>query len=192
MVTKGQSEVIEQEIAAVEAAVENNRGWFIAFGVLLIVLGIISIGAPFATTVVVKVFLGWLFLIAGISQIVHAFFAQGWKGFFGDLIIGLLYAFVGGWLAFFPLTGIVGLTVLLAIMFIVEGIFKFIIGIQVRPIGGWIWMIISGVIAVAAGILIFSGLPSSATWAIGLLVGINILMSGIAFLMLALSAKNPT
>ena len=141
---------------------------------------------------VVKVFLGWLFLIAGISQVGQAFFAEGLKGFFGDLIIGLLYVFVGGWLAFFPLTGIVGLTVLLAIMFVVEGIFKFIIGIQVRPIGGWIWMIISGVIAVAAGILIFSGLPSSATWAIGLLVGINILMSGIAFLMLALSAKNPT
>lgn len=171
----------DAEIAAAEAAVVENRGWFIA-------LGVIAIAAPLATTVVAKIFLGWLFLIAGIAQIIHAFYAQGWKGFLADLLMGLLYAFVGGWLAFFPLAGIIGLTVLLAAMFIVEGIFKFVIGLQARPADGWMWMMISGVIAFLAGALVFMELPGSAAWAIGLIVGINILMTGTAFLMMALSA----
>ncbi len=188
MTDQNQPQVTDSDIAAAEAAVVENRGWFIALGILMIVLGIVAIGAPLATTVVAKIFLGWLFLIAGIAQIIHAFYAQGWKGFLADLLMGLLYAFVGGWLAFFPLAGIIGLTVLLAAMFVVEGIFKFAIGLQVRPAEGWGWMIFSGIIAFLAGVLVFMGLPGSAAWAIGLIVGINILMTGIAFLMMALSA----
>ena len=179
----------ESTIDAIEATVAENRGWFIALGLVLIVAGVVSIGAPFATTIVVKVFLGWLFLVTGISQLIHAFFAQGWKGFFGDLLIGLLYTVVGIWLAFFPLAGIIGLTMLIAATFVVEGVLKFQIGLQHRPASGWIWMIISGLFAIVAGILLVMGLPSTATWAIGLLVGVNILMSGIAFLLLAVGSK---
>ena len=179
----------ERAIDRLEAAVVENRVWYIVLGAILIVLGAISIGAPFATTIAAKVFLGWLFLIAGISQIIHAFIARGWRGFLGHLLVGVLYVVVGAWLAFFPLTGIIGLTVLLAATFVIEGIFKFIMAVQIRPMKGWLWMIISGIIAVAVGILIIFELPSSATWAIGLLVGLNILMSGVAFVLLALSAK---
>lgn len=183
-------ELTNNTIDAIEAAVGRNRGWFIALGVVLLALGIVAIGTPFATTIVAKVFLGWLFLIAGIGQIVHAFFAHGWQGVVGNVLLGLLYALVGAWLAFFPLTGIIGLTVVLVATFVADGLVKFIIGLRIRPTKGWFWIVLSGVVAIAVGALLFMGLPSTATWAIGLLVGINIAMSGIAFLLLAASARS--
>ena len=181
--------IADTEIAAISAEVAEKRGWFIALGIVLVVLGVVSIGSPFLTTIAVKIVLGWLFLIAGIAQVVHAFSARDWKGFLGDLLIGVLYAGVGAWLAFFPLAGIIALTLLLAIMFIAEGVFKFGLGLQIRPLDGWFWVVVSGVVAIVVGGLIFMGLPSSATWAIGLLVGINLLMTGWSFLMMSLFAR---
>ena len=187
MADQNPNDLTAREMQAISAAVDENRGWFIALGILLVLLGVVAIGAPYIMTVATKFFIGWLFLIAGVGQVAHAFLAQGWKAFLADLLIGLLYALIGGWLAFFPDTGVIGLTILLAATFVVDGIFKFAMGLQVRPTDGWFWLIFSGVIAILAGLLIFLGLPSTATWAIGLIVGINLLMSGIAFLMVALA-----
>jgi uncharacterized membrane protein HdeD (DUF308 family) len=180
------------EAQAVSAAVAKNRIWFIALGIILIILGVAAIGAPLATTIAVKIVLGWLFLAAGFAQVVHSFFALDWRGFLGDVLIGLLYVGVGAWLAFFPLTGILGLTVLLAIMFLAEGVFKFMMALQVRPLDGWFWVVLSGLASIAVGGMIFLELPSSAEWAIGLLAGINMLMSGLAFLMMTLFAQSAT
>lgn len=171
------------------AGLAESRPLFIALGILLILVGLIAIGAPLATTIVAKIFAGWLLLVSGIAHIIHAFFARAWKAFFEDLLVGLLYTAVGVWLAFFPLAGLIGLTVLLAATFVVDGVLKFQMGLRLRPSSGWLLMIVSGLIAVVAGILLVLGLPSTAVWAIGLLVGINILMSGIAFLGLGLSAR---
>ena len=178
------------DTAAMQASISENKGWFYFLGILLIVLGIAAVAFPFVTTIAAKVFLGWLFLIAGILQIVHAFSTRTWSEFFFDALIGLLYAIVGGWLAFFPLTGIITLTLLLAIMFIVHGILECIIAFRIRPHAGWIWMLLAGIVAIAVGILLIMKLPSSATWAIGLLVGINLIMSGFAFLFLPMGAKS--
>ena len=168
--------------------ITENRGIVIALGLVLIVVGIIAIGAPLATTIVAKVFLGWVLLMAGVSQVLHAFATRGWRGFLGELLLGALYIAVGVWLAFFPLAGIIGLTVLLAATFVADGLLKLQIGWRVRPESGWFWMIVSGLVAIVAGVLLVMGLPSTATWAIGLLAGVNILVSGIAFLSVALGS----
>lgn len=167
--------------------VSENRTLFILLGVIFILAGIFGIAAPFATTVVAKLFLGWLFIFTGISQIVHAACSPNWKGTLGNTLMALLYLLAGIWLAFFPLTGILELTVFLAILFVVEGISKIIIAVRVRPQDGWIWMLASAVISLVIGFLILNRFPSSAIWAIGLLVGSNILMSGLAFLMIVFS-----
>ena len=177
------------EIAAVNAVVAEKRGWFISVGIVLVVLGIIAMGSPIFTTIAAKVLLGWLILFAGIAQVIRAFLSRNWKGFWGNIIVGLLYVIVGAWLAFYPLAGIIALTVLIAILFIAEGIFQIGIAFQVRPVGGWIWVGVSGVVAIVVGGLIFLGLPSSAKWAIGLLVGINLLMTGWSYLMLSFFAR---
>jgi uncharacterized membrane protein HdeD (DUF308 family) len=172
------------------SAVARNRSWFIAFGALLIVLGALAIVFPFATTIAAKIFLGWLLLIGGVGEVLHAFSSRDWKGFLANLLIGLLYIAVGGWLALFPLAGIITLTLLLAFFFILEGVLKLVMGFQLRPTGGWGWIVFSGAVAVLVGILLVAELPGTATWAIGLLVGVNLLMSGIAFVMLATRSGN--
>jgi len=97
----------------VQAAISENRTWFITLGILLIILGVAAIAFPLLTTIAAKIALGWLFLIGGVVQIAHAFSTRQWSEFFFDLLVGLLYLIAGGWLALFPLTGIVTLTVLL-------------------------------------------------------------------------------
>ena len=166
----------------------ENRNWFIALGILFIFLGIIAIGFPVLMTITAKIFLGWLFLIGGIFEIVHAFSTKDWKGFFWNLLIGILCLVVGVWLAFFPLAGIIGLTVLLALMFIGEGVMKAIMGFGLAADEGRFWVLISGIAALVVGILLLAGLPGTALWAIGLLVGINFLFSGASFLALASAA----
>ena len=109
-----------------------------------------------------------------------------------ELLLGALYLFAGGWLAFFPFTGIVTLTIVLAALFLVEGVLEVIMGFRVRPHEGWGWLVFSGLIAVAVGVLIAAELPSSAVWAIGLLAGVNLLSTGISFIVLALAGKRGT
>jgi uncharacterized membrane protein HdeD (DUF308 family) len=172
----------------VQAEIAENKTWFYLLGILLIILGMAAVAFPFVTTIAAKIFLGWLFLIGGVVTIIHAFSTRAWSEFFLDLLIGVLYLVAGGWLAFFPLTGIITLTVLLALMFIIQGVIEIGIAFRIRPHDGWIWMLLAGIVAVAVGVLLLAQLPSSATWAIGLLVGINLIMSGVAYLVLPMAA----
>ena len=181
-----------QQSTSVPAAVAEHRTWFMILGILLIVLGAVAIAFPLVTTITAKIFLGWLFLIGGIVQIIHAFSTQRWSEFFLNVLIGALYVLAGAWLAFFPLTGILTLTVLLAVMFIVQGALELGMAFRMRPQQGWVWMLVAGIIAILAGLLIIAELPSSAVWAIGLLVGINMIITGFAYLLLPLAAGKET
>jgi len=175
-------------LAAVEATISENRTWFMALGIVLILLGFVALAFPFITTIAAKTFLGWLFMIGGIFQLVHAFSTQKWSGFFLNLLIGAIYILAGGWLAFFPLAGILTLTILLAIMFIFQGVLESSMAIRMRPLESWVWMLVAGIVAIVVGAMIILGLPSSAVWAIGLLVGINMISSGWAYFFLGFSA----
>jgi uncharacterized membrane protein HdeD (DUF308 family) len=175
--------------ASAPAIVAEHRGWFMFLGIALVIAGAVAIAFPLFATVAVKIFLGWIFLIAGVVQVVQAFYTQKWSEFLLSVLIGILYVVVGGWLAFFPFTGIITLTILLAALFIVEGVIELGMGFRMRPKDGWVWMIISGIIAILAGVLIFAGLPSTAAWAIGLLAGINMIFSGFSYVFLASAAK---
>ena len=137
-----------------------------------------------------KFLMGWLFLFIGIAHIIHCFRAPNWGGFFADLLLGILFILAGVWLAFFPIAGLIALTAFLAIVFIVQGIFEIIMAFLSRPSSGWFYILISGLIAVIAGVLIWNGLPSTATWAIGVLAGINLISSGFSYIMLAMASDN--
>jgi uncharacterized membrane protein HdeD (DUF308 family) len=180
---------IEAKLAQARAHIAEKWGWFLALGIVLILVGIAAICFPLVSTIAAKTFLGWLFLIGGVFTIIHAFSAQGWGGFLWSLLIGVLYLIAGGYLAFFPLTGLLTLAILLAILFAAEGIMEIIMAYRVHPSEGWGWLLLSGIAALAVGVLIFLGLPSSATWALGLLVGINLLFSGWSYVFLAMAGR---
>ncbi len=180
---------IEAKIAETRQLITEKWGWFLALGIALIIVGIAAIAFPFVSTVAAKIVLGWLFLIGGLLLVIHAFSAPGWKGFIWNLLIGILYLIAGGYLAFFPLTGLLTLALVLAILFIVEGIFETIMAFRVRPHEGWVWLLLSGIAAIAVGIIIAMAFPGSAVWALGLLVGINLLFTGWSYVFLALTGR---
>ena len=111
------------------------------------------------------------------------------KGFLFELLSGVLYLLVGVMILADPLEGALALTVLLAVFLVIEGIFKIVTGIKARPLNGWIWLVVSGVVTLILGGLIWAEWPSSALWVIGLLVGIHLLLTGWALILQALAAR---
>jgi len=160
-------------------------GWLLFLGILLIVVGIAAIVLPFAATLAVEILLGWVLVIGGILQIIHSFWARRVGGFFLGLVAGILYLIVGFLLLLYPLQGILTLTLLLVILFLIEGICRIISSFQVRPTRNWGWVLVSGIAALIIAFLIWIGWPVSATWAIGLLVGINLIFGGWGMIMLS-------
>ena len=180
---------VDTAIAAARAAIAERWGWFLALGIVLVLAGAAAIAFPLLSTIAAKIALGWIFLAGGAMLLVHAFSIKEWRGFLLELLIGVLYAVAGGWLAFFPFTGIITLTILLAALFLAEGVLEVIMALRVRPHEGWVWLLLSGLVAVAVGVLIAYELPSSASWAIGLLAGVNLLSTGVSFIVLALAGR---
>ena len=166
--------------------VSQYRTWFMFLGVALIVLGVIAVIFPLATTIAVKVFLGWIILIGGLVTAFHAFSTQKWSAFFYNILVGLLYVIVGAWLAFLPLSGVITLTVLLASLFILQGVLQASLAFRLKPRDGWGWILFAGIVAIVAGFMLITGLPSTAAWAIGLLAGVSMISSGWAYLSIAL------
>ena len=180
---------IEMHVAETRRLIADKWGWFLALGIVLILAGVAAIAFPLYSTIAAKIMLGWLFLIGGVMMILHAFQVPSWKAFLWELLIGILYAVAGGYLAFFPLTGLLTLALVLAILFIAEGIFEVIMALRVRPHEGWGYLLLSGLAALAVGVLIALDLPGSAVWALGLLVGINLLFSGWSYIFLAMAGR---
>lgn len=170
-------------------ALSRNWGWLLALGILMVVLGIFAIGAPAVATIAVQLVLGWILLIGGIGQGIHAFMVKGWGGFLFQLLSAALYLLVGILLLVNPVEGALALTFVLAVFLIVEGIFKIILGLRVRPHAGWGWLLASGILSLILGILIWSEWPVAGLWVIGLLVGIQLLFTGWSLVMLALAAR---
>lgn len=180
---------VDAAIAAARRAIAERWGWFLTIGIVLALAGVAAIAFPLVSAIAAKVALGWIFLVSGALLAVHAFSVQQWRGFLLSLLLGALYLVAGGWLAFFPFTGIVTLTILLAALFLVEGVLEVVMAVRVRPHEGWGWLMLSGLVAIAVGVLIAYELPSSAEWAIGLLAGINLLSTGISFILVALAGR---
>ena len=132
--------------------------------------------------------IGWFLLIAGAITLWHAFQARGWGDALLSALIGVLQLAAGVYLAFFPLTGLVGLTLLLGALFASQGVIEGLMSLRSRPHSGWGWMAASGAASLALGFLLILGLPGTALWALGLMLGINFLTSGLMFLALSRTA----
>lgn len=151
-------------------------------GILFIIFGIIAIIVPVAATIAIDLIIGWLFLISGIIQAALSFQKMKTGGFILSFLSAALSVVVGTLLVANPFHGAVALTMLLAIFFVVEGVIEIALGLEFRGRQNWIWLIASGIIALVLAYIIFSGLPGSAAWAIGTLVGINMLFFGFALI----------
>jgi uncharacterized membrane protein HdeD (DUF308 family) len=172
--------------------IKNHRTLLIMEGILFSILGILAIILPGISTLSTELFIGWLLIFGAIAQLYRTFTTRKHVGFTGSLIIGFLYLIFGILLLLYPVAGILSLTVLLIFFFFAEGIGKLILAFQFRRARNWGWLAVNGVLAIIIGYIIWAGWPQTSFWALGLLVGINMLFFGLSLLFLgfALPSKN--
>lgn len=164
----------------------------ILWGVLLIIFGMVAICAPFLAAVAVNVVVAWLIVLAGVVHLMLAFRAHGAGSMIWKLLVGLAYVFFGVYLIMHPVLGVVSLTLLLASLFLIEGILDIVLFFRMRSLGGSSWVLIDGVVTLLLGLMIYLQWPSSSAWAIGILVGVSMIMSGISRVMLSLTLRKAT
>jgi len=177
---------------AVKDTVRLHWQLFLAQGVIMVILGVLAVIWPGISTLAVDIYVGWLFLLSGIVGIASMFLAQNVQAFLWSLLTAALSLFVGIVLLWHPVEGAVSLTLVLIAFFIVEGVFQIVASLSYRDVfpGQWGWMLASGIVDLLLAGLIIKGWPSIAAWALGLIVGINLVTSGAAIVMVALAGKN--
>lgn len=168
---------------------KRNWGWLLALGVIWIVLGAIAVIAPFAATLATELLLGALFLVGGLAQVIQAFRCRDWPGILLHALGGMLAVVLGGVLVIFPLQGMLTLTLALSAFFIVAGGLKILYALNQRPLRRWGWILFSGVLGVVVGALIWMQWPGSAAWVLGILVGVELIVTGWWMVLVALAAR---
>jgi uncharacterized membrane protein HdeD (DUF308 family) len=163
---------------------------FLAQGIVMMVLGVLAVAVPNIATLAVEIFVGWLFFAGGIFRAISVWHSRRAPGFAWSLLAAVLSVVLGLILIFHPLAGVLTLTMVLVAFFVIEGIVSIVAAIEHRQhLRSWGWVLFSGIIDLLLAYLIWQGWPSSAAWAIGLLVGINILFLGLSLVMTALAAR---
>jgi uncharacterized membrane protein HdeD (DUF308 family) len=163
----------------------------IFLGVLRLILGVLALMAPLAAGIAIEIIIGVVILFAGVGALLHAFQSRHWEGALVSIIGGVLAILCGLLMLAHPIAGLNFLTILLAVYFVLEGITMLLLAFRLSPMGGsgWLWALFGGVISLLLGILIWAQWPLSGVWAVGTLVGINLLLTGWMALVLGMAAR---
>lgn len=178
--------------SAMSETVKAHWKAFLFEGVLLAVLGIAALILPPLASLAIAIFLGWMFLISGIGGLIVTYWARSTPGFWWSLISAALAVLAGMLLLARPMQAVLTLTIVLGAYFLAEGVATIMYALEHRRelSGRWSWLLIAGLVDIAISFLVITGLPSSAEWAIGILVGINLLFGGATLIGMALAARN--
>src|SRR6201998_3099093 len=173
------------------AAVREHWKAFLIEGILLVVLGLAAIIIPPLASLAVTIFIGWLFLISGIAGLLLTFWARQMPGFWWSLISAVLGIAAGLILLAKPVQGTLTLTIVVGAYFLAEGVATIMYALEHRRelLQRWSWLLVAGLMDILIAFIIIAGLPGSAVWAIGLLVGINLLFGGASMIGIALAAR---
>lgn len=171
------------------ALVKQGSKWGIVWGVLLVILGMLAIAEPFLAAIALATFIAWLLIFVGLVHVAVAFHAHsgtsmGWK-----LLVGVAYIFIGGYLLFRPVVGVATLTLMLAFLFLFEGVLDFMLWWKSRSARGAFWILVDSLITLLLGGMIYVHWPSSSVWVIGTLVGLSMIISGVTRVMLSLAVR---
>jgi uncharacterized membrane protein HdeD (DUF308 family) len=174
-----------------ERSVRDHWVLFVVEGMLLIVLGMIAIAIPPLATLAVTILLGWLFLISGIVGLITSIMARHAPGFWWSILSAIVGILAGLVLLAWPVSGSVSLTLVLIAFFLIEGVATIMYAIEHRRglSGRWGWLVASGILDLILAGIVIAGLPGTALWAPGLLVGINMVFGGCALVAMGLHAR---
>lgn len=173
------SEFTYNPLTAGMEEIRASWGWFLALGILLTVLGVACIAFSATATFTTVLVFGWLLLVSGVFALVQAFTVGTWSGFFLYLLSALLRGFTGYLLIRYPSTGAESLTLVLAVFFIVGGLFR-AIGFAMAKFPRWGWAVAAGVVSIVLGILLLTQMPNVSVWFIGFAIGVDLIFDGAA------------
>jgi len=163
--------------------------WSITLSVLMIVAGILAIVVPPAAGIAVTILVGWLLIFSGVMHFVYAWHTRSTGGIIWELLVGVAYVLIGGYVLSHPLLGMVSLTLALAIYLFAEAVLEFVLGFSLRPRAGSGWLFFDGVITLVLAVMIWRTWPSNTAWVLGTLVGLSMLFSGVSRLMISLAVR---
>ena len=178
--------------ASAATFVKKAVNWSIGLSVLMIVAGVLAIASPLAAGVAVNVLVAWLLVFSGCAHLVFACYTRSTGGFLWELLLGVVYIFIGVYLLIHPLAGLASLTIALAIYLLLEATVEFVLGFTLRPLPGSGWLLFDGIITLILAVMIWRKWPSNTAWVIGTLVGISMLFSGTSRLMISMAARSVT
>lgn len=176
-------------------ALKKYRLWYMIYGLILIALGLFAIAMPYVATIAVELTVGWLLVIGGVLGLIASFSGgQSAPGFWWNLLIAILSLLAGVALLWHPVAGTVTLTLILVAYLISGGVAKALMAVNMRnPLPrAWGWMLFSALVDIGLAVLIMSGWPGTAGWVIGLFVGINLLMTGVALVVASIYSRDIT
>jgi uncharacterized membrane protein HdeD (DUF308 family) len=182
---------IDQLKSNVSQSMREHWGLYLFEGILLILLGAFAVFVPVVATITTTIIFGWVFLIGGVVGLFTSFQARHLPGFWWSLLSSFLGIAVGFMLLAWPITGAVSLTMLLAVYFVAEGLTSIMYSIEhKRELSGrWGWLLVNGVIDLVLAVIIVAGLPVTAAWALGLIIGIDLIFGGFALVAISLDAR---
>jgi|SRR5579864_993125 len=182
---------VERLKSEVSATIREHWKAFLIEGILLVILGLAAIIVPPLASLAVAILLGWMFLISGVAGLALTFWARGMPGFWWSLISAVLAIAAGIILLTQPVQGVLTLTIVVGVYFLAEGVATVMYSLEHRRelSERWSWLLIAGIVDIVIAGIIITGLPDSALWAIGLLVGINLLFGGASMIGMALAAR---
>lgn len=163
--------------------------WMAIFAAVSLVGGVLALANPFVATLAATLLAGWFFIVLGGLQVIQSFQVQGWGGFLWALLFGALSLVVGISLVFNPLAGMVSLTLLVAVLLLATGVTKLFYAFSLRPVTGWIWVLLSGLVSVILGVLIFANFAEAAASVLGIFLAIELISNGVLFLFIALGLR---
>jgi uncharacterized membrane protein HdeD (DUF308 family) len=176
---------------AVRTALRENWKWFVFQGIVMLILGCLAVAEPVIASVAVDIYIGWLFLLSGVLGLVAMFSSRDVSAFLWMLLTSALSLAVGILLIWKPEAGTVSLTLVLTAFFIAEGAFQVAVSFSYRDVlpDSWGWMLASGIADIVLAGLIIYFWPQSASWTLGLIVGVNLITTGLAILMTAIEVS---
>jgi uncharacterized membrane protein HdeD (DUF308 family) len=182
----------EKMRSEMSAAVKAHWKAFLFEGILLVILGLAAMIVPPLASLAVTIFLGWMFLISGIGGLIVTYWARNMPGFWWSLISAALAVLAGGILLARPMQGLLTLTIVVGAYFLAEGVASIMYALEHRRelTGRWSWILVAGLMDILIALIVIAGLPGSAEWVLGLLVGINLLFGGATLIGMALAARN--
>ena len=167
----------------------DQWGWLLAMGIALVLLGGIAIGYSLLATLVAVMWIGIMLAVAGMVEVISAFWARCWRGFFTALFAGLVYLVLGLLMTSHPVGAAAGLTLMVAALFLVGGATRIVVAIM-EQFPGRGWVLFNGIITLVLGIMIWRQWPQDTFWVIGLFVGIDLVFSGWSWIMFALGLRS--